>query len=200
MIVECDDSIIINNELPVHIHYKHLTIKEFMTYQCLPIKFPGMTLTAYEDRLNVFNPLLVYIYQDFYQTYGYDRYVDSYIYITAKHRRVSPDCSMNRPGYHIDGFGETDVVNYIWSIGEKMKKFIYVFICALLLCNIAYGNPPQGTTRTIVRNNKTTYYGNRGYLGSSRVINGRTSFSDNRGSYGFSRNLNNQQKFIRTKK
>lgn len=82
----------------------------------------------------------------------------------------------------------------------KMRKFIYVFICALLLCNIAHGNPPQGTTRTIVRNNKTTYYGNRGYLGSSRVINGRTSFSDNRGSYGFSRNLNNQQKFIRTKK
>lgn len=115
MIVECDDSIIIDNELPVHIHYKHLKIEEFMTYQCLPIKFPGMTLTVHEDRLNVFNPLLVYIYQDFYETYGYDRYVDSYIYITAKHRRVSPDCSMNRPGYHIDGFGETNVVNYIWS-------------------------------------------------------------------------------------
>jgi len=41
-------------------------------------------------------------------------YCDHYIYLTAKHLFTGPNCSWNRPGWHIDGFG-TDDINFLWS-------------------------------------------------------------------------------------
>lgn len=115
MIIHKDDSIFISNELPVSIGKLNVSVTEFMSYQYLPIKFPGFTTLTYEPRLDIFEPILHKINRDYVETYGLDSYIDSYIYVTAKHRRVSPECPINRPGYHIDGFGESNVVNYIWS-------------------------------------------------------------------------------------
>lgn len=87
-------------------------------------------------------------------------------------------------------------VQFVWKgVLIMMTKLV----CFILLCSISFGNPPQGTTKTSVRNNTTTYYSKSGFLGQSTTRNGRTSFSDRRGNYGFSRNVNGQQKFIQTR-
>lgn len=38
---------------------------------------------------------------------------EQYIYLTAKHLFTGPNCSWNRPGWHIDGYG-TDDINFLW--------------------------------------------------------------------------------------
>lgn len=87
---------------------------EMMFYQYLPIKMAGCTEPSMEQRLNPFSNLLGTILCDFVGTYGLNRFVDSYVYVTAKKLFNTPGCPFNREGWHSDGF-MTDDVNYIWS-------------------------------------------------------------------------------------
>lgn len=87
---------------------------EMMFYQYMPIKFPSNTYPVVEARLSCFEKLLGTIVCDFIGEYGLNAFVDSYVYLTAKHLFQSPGCPFNRPGYHSDGFMTKDI-NYIWS-------------------------------------------------------------------------------------
>lgn len=99
---------------PTILDFYEIQVNEIMTYQYMPIKLIGQHLPIYEDRLKVFNKIIGVACCDFVGQFGLNKYINSYVYITAKHRFVSPECPMNRTGYHSDGF-MTDDINYIWS-------------------------------------------------------------------------------------
>lgn len=88
--------------------------KEMMSYQYLPIKLPGQTSVTREQRLAPFDALIGASCRDFVADYGLGRFVDSHVYITAKHLFQGPGGTFNRLGWHCDGF-MTDDVNYIWA-------------------------------------------------------------------------------------
>lgn len=100
-------------ELPKQIGTYTVECKEMMFYQYLPIKLMGNHMPVYEDRLKCFDNLVGTILCDFVGTFGLDRYVNSYVYLTAKYMYQKDGCSYNRPGWHSDGF-MTDDINYIW--------------------------------------------------------------------------------------
>jgi hypothetical protein len=100
-------------DLPKELGLYEIACKEMMFYQYLPIKLLGDVQVVYEDRLSCFNGLIGAICCDFIGEYGLDRYVNSYVYLTAKNLYQSGGCSFNREGWHSDGF-MTDDINYIW--------------------------------------------------------------------------------------
>lgn len=100
-------------ELPKQIGTCEIECKEMMFYQYLPIKLCGDHMPIYEDRLKCFSDMIGTIGCDFIGAFGLDRYVNSYVYLTAKHMYQTPACTYNRPGWHSDGF-MTDDINYIW--------------------------------------------------------------------------------------
>jgi len=100
-------------ELPKQLGDYTVECKEMFFYQYLPIKLVGYTEPVYEERLECYNHLVGAICCDFIGTYGLDRYVNSYAYLTAKYIFQALGCSFNRPGWHSDGF-MTDDINYIW--------------------------------------------------------------------------------------
>jgi len=87
--------------------------RELMLYQYLPIKMTNETETIYEPRLNCFEKLINEICLDYIREFGLDKYLNSYIYLTAKNLFTKPDLPFNRGGWHSDGF-LTDDINYIW--------------------------------------------------------------------------------------
>lgn len=101
-------------DLPKMIGHYKVEAKEMMFYQYLPIKLIGEVEPKYEDRLSCFNGLIGVCCCDFIGVFGLDRYVQSFVYLTAKFQWQKPGCSFNRPGYHSDGF-MTDDINYVWS-------------------------------------------------------------------------------------
>lgn len=101
-------------QLPKQLGIYLVDCKEMMFYQYLPIKFVEQTTPNAEERLKCFNEIIGVACCDFIGTYGLDRYVSSYVYLTAKHMFQQKHCSYNRPGYHSDGF-MTEDINYIWS-------------------------------------------------------------------------------------
>jgi hypothetical protein len=100
-------------DLPKRLGIHHVTCDEMLFYQYLPIKLAGDSHPIMEDRLKPFSDLTGVCNCDFIGVFGLKAFVDSYVYITAKHLYVAPGCSFNRPGYHSDGF-MTDDINYIW--------------------------------------------------------------------------------------
>lgn len=100
-------------ELPKQIGTCEIECKEMMFYQYLPIKLIGNTMPIYEDRLKCFDGLVGIICCDFVGSFGLDKYINSYVYLTAKYMYQKDGCSYNRPGWHSDGF-MTDDINYIW--------------------------------------------------------------------------------------
>ncbi len=100
-------------QLPKSLGILEVECKEMMFYQYLPVKMPNETQPVYEARLKCFEKLIGVVCCDFIGEYGLDRYVDSYVYVTAKHLYQMPNCSFNRMGWHSDGF-MTDDVNYVW--------------------------------------------------------------------------------------
>lgn len=100
-------------ELPKELGIFEVECKEMMFYQYLPIKMPNETQPIYEQRLKCFDKLIGAICCDFIGEFGLDNYVESYVYLTAKHLYQMPNCSFNRMGWHSDGF-LTDDINYIW--------------------------------------------------------------------------------------
>jgi len=87
---------------------------EMMFYQYLPIKMAGSKEVEMEQRLKYFDQIIGTTLCDFVGTYGLNRFIDSYVYITAKKLFNMPGCNFNRGGWHSDGF-MTDDINYIWS-------------------------------------------------------------------------------------
>lgn len=100
-------------ELPKELGIFEVEAKEMMFYQYLPIKMPNETQPIYEQRLKCFDALVGAICCDYIGEFGLDNYVNSYVYLTAKHLYQMPNCSFNRTGWHSDGF-LTDDINYIW--------------------------------------------------------------------------------------
>ena len=100
-------------ELPKEIGTFEIASREMMFYQYLPIKLIGQPFCNYENRLNVFNDLINECIDNYIQDYGYEDFINSNIYLTAKHQYQTPNNSFNRMGYHSDGF-MTEDINYIW--------------------------------------------------------------------------------------
>lgn len=100
-------------KLPKELGQYIVEAKEMMFYQYLPIKLPGQTQPLYEDRLKCFDNLVGAICCDYIGAFGLDKYVNSYLYLTAKYMYQVPHTSFNRMGYHSDGF-MTDDINYVW--------------------------------------------------------------------------------------
>lgn len=100
-------------ERPKELGQFEINCNEMMLYQYMPIKMPFNTYPVVEARLACFEKIIGAICCDFIGEYGLNAFVDSYVYLTAKHLYQKPGCPFNRPGYHSDGFMTKDV-NYIW--------------------------------------------------------------------------------------
>lgn len=100
-------------DLPTKLKTIEAKYKEMLFYQYLPIKMIGEVRPTVEPRLSCFDEIIGNILCDFIGVFGIDKYVDSYVYLTAKYRYQMSGCSFNRNGYHSDGF-MTDDINYIW--------------------------------------------------------------------------------------
>jgi len=100
-------------ELPISLGIHKVECSEMLFYQYLPIKLQGQAEPIIEERLKCFSSLIGTICCDFISKDGLNKYVNSYVYLTAKRLYAKPGCPINRPGYHSDGF-MTDDINYIW--------------------------------------------------------------------------------------
>lgn len=100
--------------LPDEIGVFNVKCQEMMFYQYLPIKLSETTKVVIEPRLAPLESLIGASCCDFIGVYGLDRYVKSYVYLSAKYLFQMPKCPFNRLGYHSDGF-MTEDINYIWS-------------------------------------------------------------------------------------
>lgn len=93
-----------------------LDTSEMMFWLYLPIKMPSSVRPgyAYPAQIAKFEPLVREVFADVYGTYGPQRWLDSYVYLSVKVLHVTPDAPGNRPGWHSDGFLTNDL-NYIWA-------------------------------------------------------------------------------------
>jgi hypothetical protein len=101
-------------QLPKEIGVFNVNCKEMMFYQYLPIKMIGDSKLVMEDRLKCFEELIGTICCDFIGVFGLNRFIESYVYVTAKYLYQQNNCAFNRPGWHCDGF-MTEDINYVWS-------------------------------------------------------------------------------------
>ncbi|GER16714.1 hypothetical protein [Variovorax boronicumulans] len=89
---------------PVEIGHFKLRKPELLFVQYMPIKLAGSSRWAVPSNLQPFAPLMEHV----------DCQKDDYVYVTARHLFVGAGAIPNRPGWHADGFGTSDV-NYIWA-------------------------------------------------------------------------------------
>jgi len=95
--------------LPIELGEVDISPVEMMFWMYCPISTPGMGVSVeLPDNLAQFAPIIHRI-----REYDWDHWADNYVYLTAKTLWVSGDNIGNRPGWHSDGFGTSDV-NYIW--------------------------------------------------------------------------------------
>lgn len=87
---------------------------EMFFYQDMLIKDKRFTIPVYENRLNIFKPIIEAAINDFINKFGYEAYLNTYVYLSAKHLFQPIDKPFNRPGWHCDGFMSNDI-NYVWS-------------------------------------------------------------------------------------
>lgn len=95
---------------PVDLGIIDISPKEMMFWLYCPIKLPGDFSVVIPSNLQQFGQLVRSVANDC----TVNRWIDSYVYITAKTLFVTADNPGNRPGWHSDGF-MTDDLNYIWS-------------------------------------------------------------------------------------
>lgn len=97
---------------PKNLGYINVDHSEMMFWQYCPIGRPGDTLGQVlwqtPENLLAFHPLIAAAFVG-----ENNNPTKRYVYLTAKTVWVSPPNIGNRPGWHIDGIGTTDV-NYIW--------------------------------------------------------------------------------------
>lgn len=99
---------------------------EMMFYQYMPISMPGDGGWHVEPRLDCFDQLITYAFEDFADVFGYRALREHYAYITAKSLYVKPGQPFNRPGWHSDGFMTNDI-NYIWSDQSPTEFAVQLF-------------------------------------------------------------------------
>lgn len=101
-----------------------LDTSEMMFWLYLPIKMPASLRSGYAfpAQLAKFEPLVREVFADVYGTYGQQRWLDSYVYLSVKVLHVTPDAPGNRPGWHSDGFMTNDL-NYIWADRNPTEFF-----------------------------------------------------------------------------
>lgn len=95
-------------DLPEDLGLVEMGPTEMMFWLYCPISVPGYGLVFLPDNLRQFYPIINAVKQR-----DHDAFEDGYVYLTAKTLWVSGECIGNRPGWHSDGFGTSDV-NYIW--------------------------------------------------------------------------------------
>lgn len=115
-------------EAPVDLGPLDLDWHEFMHYLYLPVRIPARDDTrrpvacdarvpatgaqyALPERLGFLGPHVHAVIRDAAVA---DHLVDPYVYVTARRGFATPGNPLNRPGWHCDDFGGTDL-NYIWS-------------------------------------------------------------------------------------
>lgn len=101
-------------ELPKVIDSIEVNVKEMMFYQDMLIKHQRSTKFLIEKRLDIFLPIIDSAVSDFIYNYGMERYLNSYVYLSAKHLFQPKQEPFNRPGWHTDGFMSDDIT-YVWS-------------------------------------------------------------------------------------
>ncbi len=101
-------------ELPISLGTAEVELEEMMFYQYLPIKLAHKDEIVINERLSNLLGLIGTVINDFIKTYGQDRFLANYVYVTVKRMYQPIGTSFNRKGYHSDGF-MTDDINYIWS-------------------------------------------------------------------------------------
>ncbi|TCR92613.1 hypothetical protein [Rhizobium sp. BK376] len=104
----------IYGQLPKDLGIKDYALSgEMMFWLYCPIKMPEK-VRQLPDNLTQFFRLICDVASDVVADFGFDRWRESYVYLTAKTLYVSPQSPGNRLGWHSDGFG-TDDLNYIWA-------------------------------------------------------------------------------------
>lgn len=107
-------------EAPTEIGYVDLsrTWTEFMHYLYLPVCIPASDRPSYSgtemglpERLGFLWPSIRVAMHDARLTAPHLQ--DPYVYVTARRGYATPGNPLNRPGWHCDDFGGTDL-NYIW--------------------------------------------------------------------------------------
>lgn len=106
--------------LPVDLGPIDIAPVEMMFWLYCPIATPREWLPM-PPNLEQFRPIV-----DAVAAYDYDHCAESYIYLTAKTLFVQPGCIGNRPGWHSDGFGTSDI-NYIWHDRAPTEFFSDAF-------------------------------------------------------------------------
>lgn len=81
---------------------------EYMHYLYLPVQMPGIDDIRMPRRLDFLRTVIEQIVLN--------EQHDGYVYVTARRGYATPGNPLNRPGWHADGFGTTDI-NYIWHDG-----------------------------------------------------------------------------------
>lgn len=107
-------------EAPVDLGEFHPTPgwEEFMHYLYLPVRIPfedGPSRTVQQGIPPALAFLASAVEQAMYDAATTtDHLDDPYVYVTARRGFATPGNPLNRPGWHCDDFGGTDL-NYIWS-------------------------------------------------------------------------------------
>ncbi|MGY3589350.1 hypothetical protein [Bradyrhizobium sp. USDA 4350] len=91
-----------------------LKCTEMLAWLYCPIKLPGQVFDTVPANLRQFADIVEKVFQDVYDNDSGKRWMDSYVYLTAKRLWVSPENPGNREGWHADGYGSADL-NYIWA-------------------------------------------------------------------------------------
>ncbi len=109
---------------PIVIGHFELEQPEMMFVQYMPVIMPhrrcaSTPIFRSPANLKFVNPLIGAVLR--HEEWDFE----NYLYITAKSLYVTAE-TMNRPGWHIDGFG-TDDVNYIWSDSSPTEFCVQSF-------------------------------------------------------------------------
>jgi len=92
--------------------------QEFMHYLYLPVRLPadeggGVPDVVLPARLEFLRDAVEWAFWDARQTAPHLG-ADPYVYVTARRGFATPGNPLNRPGWHCDDFGGSDL-NYIWT-------------------------------------------------------------------------------------
>lgn len=118
-------------EAPTVLGEHTLAWDEFMHYLYLPVRIParddarvplGIDCDAHQpatgpqyalpERLGFLGPIMHNVIHDARRESSH--LTDPYVYVTARRGYATPGNPLNRPGWHCDDFGGTDL-NYVWS-------------------------------------------------------------------------------------
>lgn len=103
-----------------------IPVRELFSYTYLPVKLIDDSVLTIEKRLQIFDDIIGRACCHFVGEYGLDRFMASYVYLTAKNQIQRDGMGFNREGWHSDGFG-TDDISYIWSNRQQQFSILVIF-------------------------------------------------------------------------